>query len=471
MADKLDDAVETKDQASALVDTLNSVVDSVAGLEKGLTDLDTKIEERSKAAPAPWMGGAPGLVVGESATSSRPFSYSRLALGLAKMQAQDESWRESSKLEIEFSQQLGRRMGFTGGKVAVPLGKEFMSDEEFGLADLQKEWSDMDRGLEGFDPDEMKWMRNQLEKSMSFRTHTSGGTLVNFPEQGELIDLLRNNSTFGQIPGITNVQLPQQGSIRYPRVTSGITIDSYAEVETTSESTPGTDEVSLEAKKYAGLVKVSEEFWKFATSVSADSFIRGEMTQDINLQVDADISFGGGGKKIHGLYNYTGITTHTASTTGANGDTLEPADIDILLAKMADSDAPVDRGVFIAMRNRLWASLKHREDDNGRPKFQASALAYGGGKVQKAMSGEPVYTSTNVPNTRAKGSGTDLTAVLAGVSSELYIGRAGAMEIMMTNSDSTDFQVGKFTLRGVHYVDAVPKHEVSFGLVDQLLQS
>lgn len=473
MSDELKTEVtaDATEQASALVGTLDDMSKTITGLAKGLEDMDAKIEKNAEAVPA-WLEKAPNITVGESATTSRPFSFSRLAVGLAKQAAKDESWKEDAKLEMQFSQALGSQLGFGMGRVAVPIGAEFMSDE-LGLTELRKEWVDMDHGLKGFDPDEARWMADKLDlnKSMSFRTHTSGGTLVDFPEQGELIDLLRNTSIFGQIAGISNVQLPQQGAIRYPRVSSGVTVASYAEVETTSESTPGTDEVTLEAKKYAGLVKMSEEFMKFATSVSADAFVRGEMTQDINLQVDADIVNGGGGKEIQGLINYSGITTHTASTVGANGNTLEPADIDILLAKMADSNAPTDRGVFIALRNRLWASLKHREDDNGRPKFTASSQAYGGGRVQKTMSGEPVYTSTNIPNTRAKASGTDLTLVLAGVSSELYLGRAGAMEIMMTNSDGSDFQTGKFTLRGVHYVDAAPKHEVSFGIVDQLLQS
>ncbi len=469
MADEITKEVASPDDAAVLAKTLTDITDSVATLSKSITEMDAKIAEKAKVAPAPWMTGAPALAFGER-PERRKFSYSRLALGLQKQKQNDDSWRDTSKLEMEFCRTFSKGLNVATGHVAVPIGAEFLS-EEFGLTHLRKEWDDMAGNLADFDPDEMRWLQGQLSKEMSFRTHNTGGTFVDFPEQGEMIDLLRASSVFGQIPGISNVQLPQQGSIRYPRVTSGVTISSYAEVETVSGSTPGTDEVSLEAKKYAGVVKLSEEFMKFATSVSADAFIRSEMTQDINLQVDSDIIVGGGGKSIHGLTNYTGITTHAASTPGAIGDTLEPADIDILLAKMADANAPVDRGVFVVLRNRLWASLRHREDTVGRPKFQASAMAYGGGRVQKQMSGEPVYTSTNIPNTRVKSTATDLTMVLAGVASELYLGRAGAMEIAMTNSDASDFTQGRFTLRGVHYVDAAPKHEVSFGLIDQLLQS
>lgn len=471
MPEVIKEDVASPDGAAVLAETITGINDSVAKLAKSVTDLDAKIEANSQVQPAPWLSGkAPGIAFGERAGASRSFSFSRLAVGLQK-QRENSDWRDVAKLEMEFCKEFSKGVHCSAGHVAVPIGVEFLS-EEFGMAKLQKEWSDMSKdSLKDFDPDEMAWMAGQLNKSMSFRTHTTGGTMVDFPEQGELIDLLRNTSVFGQIPGITNVQLPQQGAIRYPRVTSGVTAGSYAEVDTVSESTPGTDEVSLEAKKYAGLVKFSEEFMKFATSVSADAFVRGEMTSDINLQVDADIINGGGGKSILGLINYTGIETHLASTLGTNGNTLEPADIDILIAKMADNNAPVDKGAFIALRNRLWASLKYREDTTGRPKFNLSAESYGGGRAQKMMSGEPVYTSTNIPATRAKASGTDLTLVLAGIPSELYIGRSGAMEIAMTNSDGTDFADGKFTLRGVHYVDAVPKHEESFGIIDTLLQS
>ena len=474
MADELETAVAPadNDQASALVSTLEKLGESAAAMQKSLAEQNDKIEKLSATAAPPWMSGAPAVTVGERAGASRPFSYSRLALGLAKMNANDESWREQSKLEVEFCRQLGARSGIVGARFAVPIGSEFLT-EESGFSDLRKEWSDMGGNLNGFDPDEMKWMADQLglQKSMSFRTHTAGGTLVDFPERGELIDLLRNTSIFGQIPGITEVPMPQQGSISYPRVTSGVTISSYAESEAVSDSTIGTDDVTLELKKYAGMVKLPEEFLKFATSVASDAFVRGEMSQDATRQIDADIVDGGGGKRIHGLINYTGITTHSAGTPGTNGDTLEPGDVEYLLAKMADANAPVDRGVFIAMRNRLWTGLQFREDTNGRPKFNASAQSFGGGRPQKQLSGESVYLSNNIPGTRAKGTGTDLTLVLAGVPSELYLGRGGIMEIMMTNSDGDDFGKGKYTLRGVHYVDCVPKHEVSFGMIDQLLQS
>jgi hypothetical protein len=53
----------------------------------------------------------------------------------------------------------------------------------------------------------------------------------------------------------------------------------------------------------------------------------------------------------------------------------------------------------------------------------------------------------------------------------MYIGRAGALEIVMTNSHASNFADGVFTLRATHYCDMAPRHELSFGMIDDLLQA
>ena len=214
---------------------------------------------------------------------------------------------------------------------------------------------------------------------------------------------------------------------------------------------------------------MTEEFMRFSTSIAADAFVRDEMTKDITLKVDKDICDGPGGAFIQGLIRYSGIKSHTASTVGANGNTLEPKDPELLLAKIADDNAPVGSGTFLTMRNLIWAALKYREDSNGQPKFRAAALAYGDGGVRESIGGHPVFTTTQVNNVRAKSSGTDLTYVLGGVPSELFIGRSPMMEVKVTDSHGSNFASGIFTMRGTHYIDAVPRHEASFGLIDQLV--
>lgn len=459
---------EERDAATALVETIEAVKSEVASLKKGQDEVREELKKASSVAAPPWMTGAPALVFGER-SNSRPFHFGRLFKGLvAKAQGQDD-WRECAKNEIEFCERLAKANGETG--FFIPLSSDYLTDDGSANDTLRKEWKGMVAATVAPDADEYAYMMSRIGKDMTYRTATTGGTLVAEAAQGELIELLRATSLFGRIPGVREVPIAPQGATRYPRVTSGTTITAYAESEAVTESTPGTGEVVLQAKKYAGMVDFTEEFVKFATSVSADAFIRGELAADYELKVDRDTIDGPGGKRIQGLIGYSGVSTHTA-TTGSNGNTLEPEDLDMILATIASANVNVDNDFFFAMRPKLWSGQKSRSDSAGMPKFQSYIQSIGGGRVAPVYSGYPVFTTTQIPNTRVKGSsGATLTLVLAGVGNELMIGRSGMVEMSVTNSDGTNFQNGIMTMRLTGYTDRAPRHEEAFGLIDQLLES
>lgn len=459
----MSDTEPKKDAGQQLAETLEKVNSTVEGLESKVDTLSKEIEEKSKAQP--FLGGhAPGFYMGESPNSSKPFSFGRLVKAQVAM-SRGEDPGEVAKNEMDYCRRLGK---VYDKQFCVPLSDVYIAED--GDNDLAKEWRDMQSAQRPLDYGEMQALYGAMAKDLTFRTSSTGGTMVSMPRQGELIELLRANSWTSQA-GFREVPLPPNGSIRYPRVTSGVTISSYAESEASTESTPGTGELLMEAKGYTGLVEITEQFLKFADSVAGDAFVRQEMAMDTVLKYDRDIIDGPGGKSIQGLISYSGITTHTASTVGANGNTLDAEDLDLLVATMADADVPVELGVSLVMRNKLWAALKHRENTDGQTVFVAGTEAYGGGVPQPTFSGNRVIRTSQVPNTRVKGSGTDLTLVLAVIGREILMGRSGAMEIKMTDSHSSNFASGIVTLRGSVYLDCVPRHEESIGVVDQLLNS
>lgn len=456
-----DQTPETKDDATQLADSIEKAVNGFESLKSEISDIRKTIEEKS-AVTGPFGGKAPAFIVGEL-SNSRPFSFGNLMKAQVAM-ARGENPDEHAKAELEFCRKAGKAFGMT---MAVPVSADYLSRS--GDTALAKEWSEMQAARGEVDRDELAKIYSIVGKDLTFRTATTGGTMVSMPRQGELIELLRAQ-TWHDRAGFQEVPLPSNGSIRYPRVTGGVTISSYAESEAATESTPSTSEVLMEAKGYTGLVEVTEQFLKFADTVAGDAFIRSEMTKDIALQIDSDVIDGPGGKSIQGLINYSGITSLTASTTGANGDTLEPADVDLLIATMADANVPVDRGVTVVLRNKMWSALKFREDTNGRPKFSIASESFGGGPARAVMSGYPVVTTSQIPGTRVKASsGATLTLVLAVVGSEILFGRSGAIEIKMTDSHGSNFSSGIMSLRGTHYCDVVPRHEASVGLIDQLV--
>jgi HK97 family phage major capsid protein len=483
---------------SQIVDAVEKLSKSQEALGDKLANLEKNIGDLSKAQyPYGIPGGAPAIRKGEDPLSSRPYSLMRLATALHKKAAHESDWNSGAKVELELSQELHKAYsGYSNvnpGSVLIPLGSELMPAGDTELADggvapgidgslIRKCRSLMSNSMSGFDPDEFAWLAKRgaiaLRKDLSSQTGTAGGTLVGLATQGELIEYLRGVEVFSQA-GATQIDLPPQGRIRFPRQNGTVTIAATTEGATVSESTPSTGALELSAKPYSGLVDIPDELLRFSTSTAVEAWLRTEFLRELALQLDKDMFNGGGGSKIQGVLFYSGLQSHTASTVGSNGNTLGPADPTLLYAKIADQNAPVDRGFFYAMTNTLWAGLSTRRADavtggDGAGPFMFNTFTgqmLTGSGTNLALNGHKVICSTQVPRDRVKGAGTDLTMVLGGVGSEWVIARAGVAEIVMTNSDGTKFQNRVSTMRGTIYADAGPRHEQSFGVIDTLLNA
>ena len=481
-----------KGGVTVLADTLDAIVKGQEKQAERMNALEKSMAEASKTQyPYGIPGSGPAIRKGEDPLTSRPYSLMAVARALTKKANNDNDWASHAKVEFELSNELSKAyyqsMNFMTGNLLVPLGSELMPTTETELADgsklggidaaLVRKCRDlMAPSLSGFDFDEFAHIAKQhgsysLRKDLSVNTATAGGTLIGLASQGELIEQLKAMEFFSQA-GAQQITLPPQGSIRFPRQTSSLTIYATSEATTVTESTPGTSELLLAAKAYSGLVDIPEELLKFATSVSVEAWLRQEFLTELRLKTDRDMISGAGGTSIQGLINYSGVRLVTASTTGAQGDTLDPEDPIRLYADIADQNAPVDRGWFYGMTNSLWAGLTTRKaSTSGEFMFNVATHMLGNGKITKSLGGERVITSTQVPTDRAKGAATNLTMLLGGVPSELVIARAGVVEIDMTNSDGSKFGQRLRTMRGTSYIDAGPRHENSFGYIDDLLNS
>jgi len=485
-----------KSGAAALVDTITELNESVEKLSKQNVDMEKRLEELAKPQyPHGVPNGAPNIRKGEDPMTSRPYSLMRLAKALAMKAGNDPNWNENAKVELELSSDLRKAyydsMSFAGnGGILIPLGSELMPTKPTELADgstvdglpgeLVKKCRDMMApSMAGFDPDEVAWFQKRagIRKDLSAETATTGGTLVGLASQGELIEQLKAIEVMSQI-GAQQIDLPPQGRIRFPRQTGSVTIYNVTEGATVTESTPATSALELTAKAYSGLVDIPDELMRFSSSVAVEAWLRSEFLRELALKTDGDMIDGAGGQAIQGVINYSGIETVTASTTATNGDTLEAEDPVRLFAAIADNNAPVDRGFFYACTHTLWGGIVTRRasaisasDAAGPFVFSALTQSAGNGRVQRTLNGYPVICSTQIPTDRTKGSGTTLTLLLGGVGAEWVIARAGVAEIVVTNSDSSKFAQRLSTMRGTVYMDAGPRHEESFGFIDDISNS
>ena len=473
-------------------DADDEVVKTVAAINKKLDSMEEQIKKAAEARRDPGFS----IRTGEDALTSRPFSLMRLAKAMLETggrAAFDSVGADSiAKVELDLNSRMRKHWNPQNSQaVLVPLGAALLPQDDRkdakgathpGFpAELIKECRDLMVGGTGnsMDLEQLNWISKRngwdwLQKDLSAFAGTTGGTLVPLSPQGELIDLLRPVGVFGRA-GSQQVPLPPSGSIRFPKDNSDPVFYGLAEGATGTESTPDTGELVLTAKKYMSLVDASLEALRYP-SVAMEGWLRRKMTFEAALKADRDMINGLSGTTIKGIVSYNGINTVLATTVASNGNTLGADDISIGIANLANQNARMESGVFVALRPLLWQKITHRRAGSGFAADDGTGpylfnFPRGMEGLPDAIEGARVITSTNVPRTRAKGTGTTLTLVLVGVGSSWITGISGVMEFDMTTANDVNFTKGINTFRGVMYIDAGPEHEEEFTLIDTLLET
>jgi HK97 family phage major capsid protein len=323
-----------------------------------------------------------------------------------------------------------------------------------------------------FDPDEAVWIEKRLGyrgKALSTLNELAGGSLVSTPMLGELIDLQRNLEAFSQA-GAQEVSLPPNGRMQFPKLTGGSTAYWVGEGNAITESNPTTGYLDLQAKKLGILVKLNNELLRFA-SPSAEGLLRRDMARQAALKADLAMLLGTGGTQIKGLLTYAGITSHTASTEGDDGDTFEVEDLGLMEGKLPDA---VQAPSAWLMRKELFSSLTNRRADAITAGDQAGPFLFQPGRragetPAPELYGTKVVRSSQISNTRIKGDGVDLTYTVLGYFPDWIIARLGVMEFLASGMGDTALQNDQTYLRGIQHLDAGPRHEASFVWCDHLV--
>jgi HK97 family phage major capsid protein len=323
-----------------------------------------------------------------------------------------------------------------------------------------------------FDPDEAGWIARRVGmriKALGTLSDIAGGSLVPLPMMGELIDLQRNLEAFAN-SGAQEVALPPNGRLQFPKLTGGSTAYWVGEGTSVTESAPSTGNLDLQAKKLGIFVKVNNELLRFA-SPSAEGLIRHDMARTAALKADLAMLEGTGGTQIKGLLTYSGITTHTATTVGANGNTFEAQDVALMEGKLPDAVAAPSAWL---MRKTLYAALMNRRADavsaaDGKGAFLFHPTRHASDAPPAELYGTKVVRSAQVSNTRTKGAGNNLTYILLGYFPDWIVSRLGVMEFLASGFGDSALQNDQTYLRGIQHIDAGPRNAASFVLCDQLV--
>lgn len=473
-------ATPSTTKTADVADLLKKVETLAESQQKSAKALEALVDKSSaspaRKSPLGYVAGeGPHIRKGESALTSRGFSYVRLIQAMTKLIDADQA-----KVEIDLHNRLQKlyvdKFGYDKvekNSILVPLSSAFLATSCPEEQQFAQEMGQLVKaGLNGLDWQEYMAVR----KTLSYTDETALGSFVAPPVQGELIELFRNREVFMNA-GARVMPLPPNGRIVFPKQTGPSAAYWVGESVAITESSPTSGDLTLQAKKLAALVKVPNELFRFS-SVSMEMFLRDDIARVCSLKLDSALLQGvGGTTSPKGLINYANIGTHTATTVGANGNTFEPEDISQMVAKVEEQNA-VFRG--FVMRPQLWSGLVNRRADAVSAGDKKGPFVFnylrGFDQDMKLESGTnanlygfPVWKSTNISNTRSKGSASNLTYVLGGDFNDYIIGMSAVMEFAISTQGTEPFTQDQTWLRGIMLCDGGPRHEASFILCDTLV--
>lgn len=449
-----------------------------------------KIETRLDAKGAPeykddlGKNVAPHITTGPVGRDSQPLMISNVVRAI-----REKDWN-LAKEERGIHEQLvkaGYQPSTIGGFM-FPLAPEHIPDESAELREtVQKRLS-----LGSPDPGEVAHLLKRfpalakaydiVEKDLKLGDDTLGGFLVPTVQADRVIDLLRNRVVV-QRAGATEISLPPSGNVSWPKSTGDPSF-AYGDPDrttdiVTSDATFGV--LRFQAKQLSGAVAIPNDLIRYS-SPSVEVVVRQMMAARAAVVEDAAFLNGiGSSFEPKGVLNHDTsltpgtagkVTLHIASTTGASGDTFEPEDVALMIAKHEESNDPDGPTAWI-MRPLMWAAIMNRRADAAVAGDKAGPFIFPitRGEVsrapQKALLDVPVLTTKQTPNDRVKGGGTDLTPIFLANWRRAVIARSGALELAA--SEHVRFLRDQTVIKGILRSDFGLEYEESFVLVDQLI--
>lgn len=484
--EKLVSAVES------LTGAITEVRDDVGKLNtrmEGVEKLGAEVEEVKKGLRPIHVDdngqpvGAPAIVKGLG--QSKPLYLMNV---IKAIQQKDWSLAIEEKNIGDRLEKAGYMKGSQGG-IMFPLAPELIPDDH---SELREEISK--RMSLSVDHGELAYLCKrfpsvarlfEVQKDLAIGTDTLGGYLVPAVQSDRIIDLLRNREVFMRA-GAREVPLPPSGQTPWPKLSTDPTF-TWGDPDRTSNistSNLGFDMLRLRAKQLVGAIAIPNALIRFSTP-SVELVARAALATGAAIAEDlAWLEGAGTDLEPKGITNYPfsandvpargKVSLHVATTTGANGNTFEPEDIALMLARYEEGKDPEQPTAWV-MRPVMWAVIQNRRgdavsaNDKKGPFMFPVSRGDAGRAPEKRLQDIPVITTLQANADRVKGSGTNLQYIMLGNFTRWMIGRSGALELAA--SEHVRFLQDQTVLKAILYADAGPEHEESFVLTDTLLGS
>ncbi len=257
-------------------------------------------------------------------------------------------------------------------------------------------------------------------KDMTAGNMDQGGALVPIQFSTDFIELLRPMAVMRDL-GIPTLPTPT-GSLRIPKLTSGVNAYYIGELENITKSSPTTGQLMLAYKKLAALVPMSNDLLRYS-SPGADTLVRNDSARSISQREDqAFIRDDGTGAAPKGLRHWINQANVVAANGTVNVDNVT-VDLGKCIERLMEANVPILRGAWL-LGPRAWRYLTTVRITNGPYAFRDEMVNNG------TLWGWPYRVTTQIP--RNLGSGSDSEVYFFEVDN-CVIGEAMTMSVDASN--------------------------------------
>lgn len=290
----------------------------------------------------------------------------------------------------------------------------------------------------------------------------AGFTIETQLDAANFIEVLRNKALLFQmgVKMLNNIQ----GNLDIPRRTGTSTAYWVSEGQGPTESRGVFDTIQFRPKTLGALSSLTRLMMQ-QSSLDIEMLVRDDLAKVIALEIDRAIIDGSGvGEEPRGILNTPGIGSEVMGTDGAAFTNIDPL-ID-LETDVAIQNA--DFGNLYYLTNpKVVGRLKKLKSTTGEYLWNGyeSALAAG---VPGEINGYPVGRTNQVPSNKSKGSGTNLSSVIFGNFSDIYVANWGVLDIL-PNLYGVGYTAGNIEIRALQTMDVQLGRAQSFSVITDIV--
>ena len=319
-----------------------------------------------------------------------------------------------------------------------------------GLNGLEREVSDeiakrQGREARGFYAPDSFWTG---KRDLTVGTDTAGGFLKPTEHMGDqFIDALRSRLVLNQLG--TRFMSGLRGDVAIPKLAAGVAAGFVAENGATSEVNATFAQTTLSPKSLGAFTDVSR-LLMIQSDPSVEQIVRDDLLNAIAQKIEDVAIEGAGSNEPTGILETTGIGSVAIGTNG--GAATWGAVVDLI--KEIEQDNAVNGEINFLTNSKVKAHLSQT------PKVASTDSVMIMNDPWTNLYGYNMSVTNNVPSDLTKGTGTGLSALIAGDFSNLMVGLFSTSDVLV--DPYTGGSSGAVRIRVMQEVDVAVRHAESF---------